>query len=122
PRYSMPSDSAFALITQARATSTPAHTPTNLGPNLSTRQPSTGHSHVSTNTKTENAIWIAGTLQPCASWIGLTKRVDTDCRLSIIDMQITRSVSGHERPTRTATRSSALSCVVCAAPCVTESV
>ena len=67
--------------------SAPPMTTTRLGPNLSTNQPSTGTSQVSSRTKIAKAIWMLFRSQPWAALIGLTNRVQPYWRFAIIAMQ-----------------------------------
>src|ERR1700710_144494 len=59
---------------------------TGRGPNLSTSQPSTGTSQVSTTTKIEKASWMEVRPQWFLASIGLTNRVQPYCRLAISAM------------------------------------
>src|SRR5438105_3057485 len=83
----MVSEPAYALITQATPHSAPPISTTARGPYLSTNQPSTGTSQVSSSTNSVNATWMSLRLQPCLVSIGVTNRVQPYWRLAIIDMQ-----------------------------------
>src|SRR5436190_5058709 len=63
------------------------------GPYLSTNQPSIGTSHVSNRTNSVNATWIDARSQPNFFWMSGTKNVQPYCRLAIITMQMTPTMS-----------------------------
>src|SRR5271154_3503529 len=92
-KYSTVSELAVEFSTQAMATSMPPQSTTHLGPNLSTRYPSTGTSQVSIRTKMVKATWMAARPQWYLASMGLTKRVQPYCRFATLAMQITPSMS-----------------------------
>ncbi len=80
-------------MTQAMPQRTPPTKITIRGPYLSTNQPSIGTSHVSNRTNSVKATWIAARSQPNFFWMSGTKNVQPYCRLAIITMQTTPTIS-----------------------------
>src|SRR5207253_3304582 len=89
----MASESANEFMIQAIAHRTPPTKITIRGPYLSTNQPSIGTSHVSNRTNSVNATWIDARSQPNFFWMSGTKNVQPYCRLAIITMQMTPTMS-----------------------------
>src|ERR1700686_5179218 len=89
----MASESANEFMIQEIPTRTPPTKITIRGPYLSTNQPSIGTSHVSNRTNSVNATWIDARSQPNFFWMSGTKKVQPYCRLAIITMQTTPTVS-----------------------------
>src|ERR1700690_4328879 len=101
PRYSIESESALELMTQPIATMMLPNATIIFAPfrglRLSTIQPSTGVSQVSSAIKIAKASWIEAMSQPCALLIGLTNSVQPYCRLAIITMQMMAQMSCRQR-------------------------
>src|SRR5580704_2247365 len=101
PAYSIVKLSAIELMTHPRPTVNPPNATMILGPcrgpRISTIQPSTGVSQVSSAMKMANANWIDAIDQPCALLIGLTNSVHPYCRLAIITMQMMTIINWAQR-------------------------
>src|SRR6185312_7990363 len=101
PKYSISSELAYELTIQPAAMPMPPIATISFGPFcgpiLSTSQPSTGVSQVSSAMKTLKATWMAATDQPCLAAIGCTNSVQPYCRLAIMIMQIMPAMSWVQR-------------------------
>src|SRR3954465_7505292 len=100
-KYSMGSELATELMTQATPTRMPLTITTGVGPKRSTRYPSSRTSHVSASTKIVNATWIAARPQWNFASSGPTNSVQPYCRFAIITMQTTPMASCTQRFART---------------------